>query len=149
MVMCWNIIRGEAFLVLRLLDICLWRFGISLRYIFWDTFSFNYCNFIRQDYRTICNIRKRRCPILRINFYVRIPFYSTIISHITHTSLITLISQFAQQRLKKGAVIGGWVSSFYLLLPAGLTPFLGIFIDVYGQRITLRMYSSLMHNVMY
>ena len=44
--------------------------------------------------------------------------------------------QFAQQRLKKGAVIGGWVSSFYLLLPACLTPFLGIFIDVYGQRVT-------------
>ena len=47
-------------------------------------------------------------------------------------------SQFAQQRLKKGAVIGGWVSSFYLLLPACLTPFLGIFIDVYGQRVTFR-----------
>ena len=43
--------------------------------------------------------------------------------------------QFAQQRLKKGAVIGGWVSSFYLLLPAGLTPFLGIYIDMFGQRI--------------
>ena len=47
-------------------------------------------------------------------------------------------SQFAQQRLKKGAVIGGWVSSFYLLLPACLTPFLGIYIDVYGQRIGFR-----------
>ncbi len=46
--------------------------------------------------------------------------------------------QFAQQRLKKGAVIGGWVSSFYLLLPAGLTPFLGIYIDVYGKRIGFR-----------
>ena len=46
--------------------------------------------------------------------------------------------QFAQQRLKKGAVIGGWVSSFYLLLPAGLTPFLGIYIDVFGQRIAFR-----------
>ena len=43
--------------------------------------------------------------------------------------------QFAQQRLQKGAVIGGWVSSFYLLLPAGLTPFLGIYIDMFGQRI--------------
>ena len=47
-------------------------------------------------------------------------------------------SQFAQQRLKKGAVIGGWVSSFYLLLPAGLTPFLGIYIDMNGQRIGFR-----------
>ncbi len=46
--------------------------------------------------------------------------------------------QFAQQRLKKGAVVGGWVSSFYLLLPACLTPFLGIYIDVYGQRIGFR-----------
>ena len=46
--------------------------------------------------------------------------------------------QFAQQRLKKGVVIGGWVSSFYLLLPAGLTPFLGIYIDVFGQRIAFR-----------
>ena len=50
--------------------------------------------------------------------------------------------QFAQQRLQKGAVIGGWVSSFYLLLPAGLTPFLGIYIDVFGQRIGFRKYMS-------
>lgn len=50
--------------------------------------------------------------------------------------------QFAQQRLKKGAVIGGWVSSFYLLLPAGLTPFLGIYIDVYGKRIGFRTSTS-------
>lgn len=49
-----------------------------------------------------------------------------------------ILSQFAQQRLKKGAVIGGWVSSFYLLLPACLTPFLGIYIDVFGQRIAFR-----------
>lgn len=53
--------------------------------------------------------------------------------------------QFAQQRLKKGAVIGGWVSSFYLLLPACLTPFLGIYIDAFGQRIGLRTYSSPVH----
>lgn len=46
--------------------------------------------------------------------------------------------QFAQQRLKKGAVIGGWVSSFYLLLPACLTPFIGIYIDFFGQRIAFR-----------
>ncbi|OJT11277.1 Major facilitator superfamily domain-containing protein 1 [Trametes pubescens] len=50
-------------------------------------------------------------------------------------SFVSISTQFAQQRLKKGAVIGGWVSSFYLLLPAGLTPFLGIYIDVYGKRI--------------
>lgn len=35
-------------------------------------------------------------------------------------------------------MIGGWVSSFYLLLPACLTIFLGIYIDVYGQRIGFR-----------
>ena len=54
--------------------------------------------------------------------------------------IVLILSQFAQQRLKKGAVIGGWVSSFYLLLPAGLTPFLGIYIDVFGQRIGFRKY---------
>jgi MFS family permease len=46
--------------------------------------------------------------------------------------------QFAQQRLKKGAVVGGWVSSFYLLLPAVITPFLGIFIDAFGRRVSIR-----------
>lgn len=51
-------------------------------------------------------------------------------------------SQFAQQRLKKGAVIGGWVSSFYLLLPACLTPFIGVYIDVFGQRIGFRKLQS-------
>ena len=50
--------------------------------------------------------------------------------------------QFAQQRLKKGAVIGGWVSSFYLLLPVGLTPFLGVFIDVFGHRVSFRELAS-------
>ena len=55
-----------------------------------------------------------------------------------------IYSQFAQQRLKKGAVIGGWVSSFYLLLPACLTPFLGIFIDVYGQRVSFRKFVLLL-----
>lgn len=45
--------------------------------------------------------------------------------------------QFAQQRLEKGAVIGGWVSSFYLLLPIGVTPFLGVWLDFFGQRVTI------------
>ncbi len=36
------------------------------------------------------------------------------------------------------------MSSFYLLLPAGLTPFLGIYIDVFGQRIAFREYCCLM-----
>ncbi|GJJ11616.1 hypothetical protein Clacol_005852 [Clathrus columnatus] len=49
-------------------------------------------------------------------------------------SFISISTQFAQQRLKKGAVIGGWVSSFYLLLPIGLTPFLGVWIDAFGNR---------------
>lgn len=57
-------------------------------------------------------------------------------------------SQFAQQRLDTGAVIAGWVSSFYLLLPAGVTPFLGIYIDGFGQRVTLRRHSKFLvtHN---
>ncbi|KAM5537436.1 hypothetical protein V8D89_008955 [Ganoderma adspersum] len=58
-------------------------------------------------------------------------------------SFVSISTQFAQQRLKKGAVIGGWVSSFYLLLPAGLTPFLGIYIDVFGQRIAFLFLSGL------
>lgn len=52
--------------------------------------------------------------------------------------LASALRQFAQQRLQKGAVIGGWVSSFYLLLPACLTPFLGVYIDTFGQRISIR-----------
>ena len=51
-------------------------------------------------------------------------------------------SQFAQQRLKKGTVVGGWVSSFYLLLPAALSPFLGIFIDAFGHRVFICMHLS-------
>ena len=51
-------------------------------------------------------------------------------------------SQFAQQRLKKGRVVGGWVSSFYLLLPAALSPFLGIFIDAFGHRVFICMHLS-------
>ncbi|KAI0791011.1 MFS general substrate transporter [Abortiporus biennis] len=58
-------------------------------------------------------------------------------------SFVSISTQFAQQRLKKGAVVGGWVSSFYLLLPAGLTPFLGIYIDVFGQRIGFLFMSGL------
>ncbi|KAJ3479652.1 hypothetical protein NLI96_g8903 [Meripilus lineatus] len=58
-------------------------------------------------------------------------------------SFVSISTQFAQQRLKKGAVIGGWVSSFYLLLPACLTPFLGIYIDFFGQRIGFLFLSGL------
>ncbi|KZS89371.1 MFS general substrate transporter [Sistotremastrum niveocremeum HHB9708] len=57
-------------------------------------------------------------------------------------SFVSISTQFAQQRLKKGAVIGGWVSSMYLLLPICLTPFLGVFIDVYGQRVTFLFISG-------
>ncbi|TFK71180.1 MFS general substrate transporter [Pluteus cervinus] len=59
-------------------------------------------------------------------------------------SFVSISTQFAQQRLKKGAVVGGWVSSFYLLLPVGLTPFLGIFIDGYGHRVSFLFISGLM-----
>ncbi|TCD68571.1 hypothetical protein EIP91_010496 [Steccherinum ochraceum] len=58
-------------------------------------------------------------------------------------SFVSISTQFAQQRLQKGAVIGGWVSSFYLLLPACLTPFIGIYIDVFGQRIAFLFLSGL------
>ncbi|KZT03245.1 MFS general substrate transporter [Laetiporus sulphureus 93-53] len=58
-------------------------------------------------------------------------------------SFVSISTQFAQQRLKKGAVIAGWVSSFYLLLPACLTPFLGIYIDSFGQRIGFLFASGL------
>ncbi|KAI0092335.1 MFS general substrate transporter [Irpex rosettiformis] len=58
-------------------------------------------------------------------------------------SFVSISTQFAQQRLKKGAVIGGWVSNFYLLLPACLTPFIGIYIDVFGQRIAFLFLSGL------
>ncbi|CAA7261924.1 unnamed protein product [Cyclocybe aegerita] len=58
-------------------------------------------------------------------------------------SFVSISTQFAQQRLKKGAVIGGWVSSFYLLLPACLTPFLGIFIDASGHRVSFLFISGL------
>ncbi|KIJ60911.1 hypothetical protein HYDPIDRAFT_116594 [Hydnomerulius pinastri MD-312] len=59
-------------------------------------------------------------------------------------SFVSISTQFAQQRLKQGAVIGGWVSSFYLLLPVGLTPFEGIFIDGHGHRVTFLFLSGLL-----
>ncbi|KIP02537.1 hypothetical protein PHLGIDRAFT_290895 [Phlebiopsis gigantea 11061_1 CR5-6] len=58
-------------------------------------------------------------------------------------SFVSISTQFAQQRLGKGAVIGGWVSSFYLLLPACLTPFIGVYIDFFGQRIGFLFLSGL------
>ncbi|KAI0683107.1 hypothetical protein BC835DRAFT_1311248 [Cytidiella melzeri] len=57
-------------------------------------------------------------------------------------SFVYISTQFAQQQLKKGAVVGGWVSNFYLLLPACLTPFIGIYIDVFGQRIAFLFLSG-------
>lgn len=59
-------------------------------------------------------------------------------------SFVSVSTQFAQQRLKKGAVVGGWVSSFYLFVPIGLTPFLGMFIDAYGRRVTILFISGCM-----
>ncbi|KAG0706224.1 MFS general substrate transporter [Suillus ampliporus] len=59
-------------------------------------------------------------------------------------SFVSISTQFAQQRLKKGAVVGGWVSSFYLLLPIGLTPLEGVFIDAYGHRVTILFLSGCM-----
>lgn len=81
-------------------------------------------------------LRERRRPVIRVYFNVGCVFLSPT------SCLINFVvdRQFAQQRLNKGAVIGGWVSSFYLLLPAGLTPFLGIYVDLCGQRILFRTF---------
>ncbi|KAJ7581826.1 MFS general substrate transporter [Mycena floridula] len=57
-------------------------------------------------------------------------------------SFISISTQISQQRLKKGAVVGGWVASMYLLLPIGLTPFIGIFVDMFGHRFTLLFLSG-------
>ncbi|KAF8529563.1 MFS general substrate transporter [Hysterangium stoloniferum] len=59
-------------------------------------------------------------------------------------SFVSISTQFSQQRLKKGAIVGGWVSSFYLLLPVGLTPFLGIWIDAFGHRVSFLFISALL-----
>ncbi|KAF8515591.1 MFS general substrate transporter [Gautieria morchelliformis] len=58
-------------------------------------------------------------------------------------SFVSISTQFAQQRLKKGAVVGGWVSSMYLLLPIGVTPFLGVWIDFVGHRVSFLFLSSI------
>ncbi|KAG1728444.1 MFS general substrate transporter [Suillus lakei] len=59
-------------------------------------------------------------------------------------SFVSISTQFAQQRLKTGATVGGWVSSFYLLLPVVLTPLEGLFIDAYGHRVTILFLSGCM-----
>ncbi|KAG1728443.1 MFS general substrate transporter [Suillus lakei] len=59
-------------------------------------------------------------------------------------SFVSVSTQLAQQRLEKGAVVGGWVSSFYLLLPIALTPLECVFIDAYGRRVTILFLSGCM-----
>ncbi|KAF5347050.1 hypothetical protein D9758_011638 [Tetrapyrgos nigripes] len=59
-------------------------------------------------------------------------------------SFTAISTAYSQERLKAGAVIGGWVSSFYLLLPACTPPFTGIFLDLYGQRVTFLLISGIM-----
>lgn len=80
----------------------------------------------------------RRLPI---TFWIVVAF--AVFENAGVQAFVSISTQFAQQRLKKGAVIGGWVSSFYLLLPACLTPFLGIYIDAFGQRISFLLISGL------
>ncbi|KAJ8690302.1 hypothetical protein PTI98_011738 [Pleurotus ostreatus] len=75
-----------------------------------------------------------------ITFWIIVLF--TVFENAGVQSFVGISTQFAQQRLRKGAVIGGWVSNFYLLLPACLTPFLGIFIDFYGNRVTFLFLSG-------
>jgi MFS family permease len=58
------------------------------------------------------------------------------------SSFVSVSTQFAQQRLQKGAVVAGWVSSFYLILPIAVTPFLGMYIDAYGRRVTILFLSG-------
>ncbi|KAF4586396.1 hypothetical protein EYR38_010672 [Pleurotus pulmonarius] len=77
---------------------------------------------------------------LPITFWIIVLF--TVFENAGVQSFVGISTQFAQQRLKKGAVIGGWVANFYLLLPACLTPFLGIFIDFYGNRVTFLFLSG-------
>ncbi|KAJ3833173.1 MFS general substrate transporter [Lentinula raphanica] len=79
---------------------------------------------------------------LPVTFWIVVLF--SIFENAGVQSFVSISTQFAQQRLKKGAVIGGWVSSFYLLLPACLTPVLGIVIDLYGQRVSFLLVSALM-----
>ncbi|KIK69143.1 hypothetical protein GYMLUDRAFT_35216 [Collybiopsis luxurians FD-317 M1] len=79
---------------------------------------------------------------LPVTFWVVVLF--SIFENAGVQSFVSISTQFAQQRLKKGAVIGGWVSSFYLLLPACLTPVLGIVIDLHGQRVSFLLLSALM-----
>ncbi|KAI0673172.1 MFS general substrate transporter [Trametes maxima] len=83
----------------------------------------------------------RAIKFLPMTFWLVVAF--AVFENAGVQSFVSISTQFAQQRLKKGAVIGGWVSSFYLLLPAGLTPFLGIYIDVYGKRIGFLFLSGL------
>ncbi|KAJ3751408.1 MFS general substrate transporter [Lentinula detonsa] len=79
---------------------------------------------------------------LPVTFWIVVLF--SVFENAGVQSFVSISTQFAQQRLKKGAVIGGWVSSFYLLLPACLTPVLGIIIDLYGQRVSFLLVSALM-----
>lgn len=58
------------------------------------------------------------------------------------SSFVSVSTQLAQQRLQKGAVVAGWVSSFHLLLPIAVTPFLGTFIDACGRRVTILFLSG-------
>ncbi|PCH43143.1 MFS general substrate transporter [Wolfiporia cocos MD-104 SS10] len=78
---------------------------------------------------------------LPVTFWIVVAF--AVFENAGVQAFVSISTQFAQQRLKKGAVIGGWVSSFYLLLPACLTPFLGIYIDTFGQRISFLFLSGL------
>ncbi|KAL0952412.1 hypothetical protein HGRIS_006686 [Hohenbuehelia grisea] len=77
---------------------------------------------------------------LPITFWIIVAF--CVFENAGVQSFVGISTQFSQQRLKKGAVLAGWVSNFYLLLPACLTPFLGIFIDVFGNRVTFLFLSG-------
>jgi len=89
--------------------------------------------------RAAFNLRAVR--YLPMTFWIVVAF--AVFENAGVQAFVSISTQFAQQRLKKGAVIGGWVSSFYLLLPACLTPFLGVYIDAFGQRITILFLSGL------
>ncbi|KIM61696.1 hypothetical protein SCLCIDRAFT_25657 [Scleroderma citrinum Foug A] len=58
-------------------------------------------------------------------------------------AFMSISTQYAQQRLQKSAVTGGWVSSFHLLLPIFIVPFEGLFVDMFGHRITLLLISAI------
>ncbi|KAL2884980.1 Major facilitator superfamily domain-containing protein 1 [Ceratocystis lukuohia] len=69
------------------------------------------------------------------------PFWSVILFSMFQTSTAIIFSQnsteLAQQRFKISEVTAGWYSSMSQYLGFFFVPIIGLFIDVYGQRLTI------------